>query len=78
MLSGVLNSPRAIEVNVAIMRAFVRMRELLSVNRDLARKLEEFEQKLITHDVQIEEVVEAIRGLMSPLHKPLRRIGYKP
>ena len=77
MLSGVLHSPRAVDVNIAIMRAFVRMRQLLSVNRQLARKLEELENKLIAHDYKIEGIVEAIRGLMNPPPRPTRPIGYR-
>jgi len=78
MLSGVLHSRRAIDVNIAIMRAFVRMRQALSTNRHLAEKLKELENKLVAHDYQIGEIVEAIRGLMSPPEKPIPKIGYKP
>ena len=77
ILSGVLHSDRAIEVNVAIMRAFVRMRRLLSANRDLAYKLEELENKLVAHDGQIKDIVRAIRRMME---EPIRRkpkIGYR-
>ena len=76
ILSGVLHSDRAIEANVAIMRAFVRMRRILSSNRELARKLEELENKLVAHDDQIKEIVRAIRRMME---EPIRRkpkIGY--
>jgi hypothetical protein len=78
MLSGLLRSKRAVEVNIAIMRAFVKMREVLSANQDLARKLEELESKLIAHDYQIEDIVQAIRGLMQPAETTIPRIGYKP
>jgi hypothetical protein len=78
MLSGILHSRRAVEVNIAILRAFVRMRHLLSANRELALKLAELENKLIAHDGKIEEIVEAIRGLMNPPHQPRRQIGYRP
>jgi hypothetical protein len=78
MLSGILRSDRAIEVNLAIMRAFVQMRQMLTSNARLARKLEELENKLIAHDYQIEEIIQAIRGLMLAPGKPTPPIGYKP
>ena len=76
MLSGVLNSPRAVKVNVAIMRAFVRMREAMSSDRDLARRLDALEKKYAAHDVRITGIFDAIRALMEPPAKPRRRIGY--
>jgi hypothetical protein len=66
MLSGVLNSPRAVQVNIAIMRAFVRLRGVLSAHKDLAEKLAELEKKLSQHDGQIRAIFEAIRELMDP------------
>ncbi len=63
MLSSVLRSKRAVQVNIAIMRAFVRLRELLSTHADLARKLEAMEKK---YDTQFKVVFDAIRQLMSP------------
>jgi len=77
MLSGVLNSDRAIEVNIAIMRAFVKLREILATHKDLARKLEELERKLGQHDTHFQAVFEAIRQLMAPPPpQPKRRIGF--
>lgn len=75
MLSGVLNSPRAIEVNIAIMRTFVRLRELLLSNKELARKLEQMERK---YDAQFKVVFDAIRQLMEPPPQPVKkgRIGF--
>jgi hypothetical protein len=73
MLSGVLNSERAIQVHIAIMRAFVRLRRLLSTNADLSRKLEALEQK---YDSQFRVVFEAIRALMAEPEKPRRPIGF--
>ena len=70
MLSGVLNSPRAVQVNVAIMRAFVRLREVLANHKDLAAKLADLERKLATHDGQIRAIFEAIRELMNPALPP--------
>ena len=74
MLSGVLNSPRAIQVNIAIMRAFVRLRELLSSHSGLAAKLSELETK---YDEQFRVVFQAIRALMAPPDPPRRQIGFQ-
>ena len=77
MLSSVLNSDRALEVNIAIMRAFVRLREIMSTHKDLARKLDELERKLSGHDEKFAIVFEAIRQLMAPPAVPAKpRIGY--
>ncbi len=74
MLSSVLNSDRAIEVNIAIMRAFVKLRELMLTHKDLARKLEQLEEK---YDSQFQVVFEAIRELMTPSPEPAKRkIGF--
>ncbi|MCX5868689.1 MAG: ORF6N domain-containing protein [Proteobacteria bacterium] len=73
MLSSVLKSPRAIMVNVEIMRAFVRLRRILASNRELARKLDALERK---YDRQFAVVFEAIRQLMSPPVPRCRRIGF--
>jgi hypothetical protein len=77
MLSGVLHSPRAVQVNVAIMRAFVRLREALLSHKDLADKLAELERKIAGHDASIQSLFEAIRQLMAPLTDPPRKeIGF--
>ena len=76
MLSGILRSDRAIDVNIAIMRAFVRMQFILSTNSDLMGKLDELENKLIAHDYQIEDIVKAIRKLMYEPRKVKPKIGY--
>jgi hypothetical protein len=76
MLSSVLHSERAVQVNIAIIRAFVRIREFLSTHKDLARKLEELERKYESHDSQIKAVFEAIRELMKPPQPTRRRIGF--
>jgi hypothetical protein len=73
MLSSVLNSPRAIQVNIAIMRAFVQLRAILSSHADLARKLEKLEKK---YDAQFRVVFDAIRQLMIPPDRPRKRIGF--
>jgi phage regulator Rha-like protein len=77
MLSSVLRSKRAVQVNIAIMRAFVRLREILATHKDLARKLDDHERRLGEHDHQIQVVFEAIRQLMAPPPAPKRRrIGF--
>lgn len=78
MLSSVLNSERAIQVNIAIMRAFVKLRGMLVTHRALARKLTELEQKTEKHDQQIHAIFEAIRQLMAPPESSRRRIGFYP
>ncbi len=77
MLSTVLNSERAIRINVAIMRAFVKLREMLSAHKALARKLTELERKLEGHDAQIHSLFEAIRQLMAPPKRVRRKIGFQ-
>ncbi|MBI4136072.1 MAG: ORF6N domain-containing protein [Candidatus Vogelbacteria bacterium] len=74
MLSGVLHSERAVLVNVAIMRAFVRLRRLLATNVNLARKLAELENK---YDAKFKVVFDAIRKLMSPLEPKRQPIGFR-
>lgn len=76
MLSGVLNSSRAEQVNIAIMRAFVRLRETLSLHKELAHKLAELERKIENHDEHIQTLFEAIHQLMEPPEKPRREIGF--
>ena len=66
MLSSVLNSERAIQVNIAIMRAFVKLRHILSTHKELANKLNELERKTEEHDIEIRSIFEAIRQLMAP------------
>jgi len=75
MLSSILHSKRAIQVNIEIMRAFVRLRRILSSHADLARKLEELEKK---YDAQFRVVFDAIRRLMAPSEPepPKKRIGF--
>ncbi|MEK6599813.1 MAG: ORF6N domain-containing protein [Deltaproteobacteria bacterium] len=73
MLSSVLNSKRAIQVNIAIMRAFVKLREMLATNKDLARKIHEMEKK---YDSQFKVVFDAIHQLMTPPEPKHKRIGF--
>ena len=74
MLSSVLRSERAVQVNIEIMRAFVRLREMLSADADLARRLDALEKR---HDAQFRVVFDAIRELMTPPARTGRRIGFR-
>jgi len=74
MLSSVLNSDRAIAVNIEIMRAFVKLREMVASHKVLAKKLEELEKK---YDAQFKVVFDAIHALLEPPKKPKRRIGFE-
>jgi hypothetical protein len=74
MLSSVLRSPRAIRINIEIVRAFVRLRRMLDSNRELARRLTALEQK---YDGRFTMVFDAIRQLMTPPAKPRRNIGFR-
>jgi hypothetical protein len=76
MLSSVLNSQRAVQVNIAIMRAFVKFREILTTHRELAEKIEELEKKYRQHDGKINAVFDAIRKMLQPPVSPRRRIGF--
>ncbi|MDD5135888.1 MAG: ORF6N domain-containing protein [Candidatus Omnitrophica bacterium] len=78
MLSSVLNSERAVQVNIVIMRAFVKIREILATHKELAAKLNELENKVSKHDTDIGAIFEAIRQLMAPPPEPpKRRIGFR-
>jgi hypothetical protein len=74
MLSSVLRSKRAVQVNISIMRAFVKIREMLSTHKDLARKLANMEKK---YDSQFKMVFDAIRQLMTPVEPKKRKIGFR-
>lgn len=78
MLSSVLNSEKAILVNIAIMRAFVKVRQILTANKDLTAKLEELERRVGSHDVKIQAIFEAIKRLTMPVEvqKKKERIGF--
>jgi hypothetical protein len=77
MLASVLNSPRAIEASLYVVRAFVRLRNLLAGHKELAQKLKELEQHISRHDSDIQTIVKAIRQLMTPPElSPKRRLGF--
>lgn len=78
MLSSVLRSKQAIQINIAIMRAFVKLRETLSLHRELAARLQDVERKIVDHDANIQSIFDAIRRLMNPPAQPSKRIGFKP
>ena len=84
MLSSVLNSPRAVQVNIAIMRTFVKLREILSTNKALAQKFLELERKIGDHDAAILDIVAAIRKMMAQASsenisvRPKGPIGFQP
>ena len=76
MLSSVLNSERAVKVNIAIMRAFVKLRQLIDTNRELAQKFSELERRVGKHDEEIAAILEAMRQLMVPPENPRRESGF--
>ena len=77
MLSGVLHSKRAVQVNIAIMRAFVKLRNILGAHKELAYKLKELEDRIEKHDTEIQSIFDAIRQLMAPPPEPpKKRIGF--
>jgi len=77
MLSSVLKSHRAIQVNITIMRTFVQLRGLAVTHKELSAKLKELERKVASHDGHIRSLFEAIRQLMTPSASPGRRIGFE-
>ncbi|MEK6538794.1 MAG: ORF6N domain-containing protein [Nitrospirota bacterium] len=78
MLSGVLKSKRAVRVNIAIMRAFVKLREMLSTHKELAFQFRELERKVDKHDGEIQAIFKAIQRLMAEPEKPKAKFGFHP
>jgi hypothetical protein len=76
MAASVLNTPRAIESSIFVVRAFVGLRQILATHTELARKFLELEAHLKDHDQQIQAIFEAIHQLMAPPEKPKKKIGY--
>jgi hypothetical protein len=76
MAATVLNSERAVQMSVFVVRAFVRLRQMLAANREFAERIKELEKHLETHDVTIQEIVRIIRKLMSPLPSHRSKIGF--
>ncbi|MCD6265948.1 MAG: ORF6N domain-containing protein [Deltaproteobacteria bacterium] len=77
MAATVLNTQRAIEASIFIVRAFVALREMVATQKELARKLSDLEQHLKDHDQQIQAIFEAIRQLMSPPERSRKKIGFE-
>jgi hypothetical protein len=76
MVASVLNSPRAVEISVYVVRAFVKLREMLDTHKELGLKLAELEKRIAVHDEDISTLFEAIRQLMEPPGKSGKRIGF--
>lgn len=76
MLASVLNSPQAVEVSILVVKAFIRLREMLTTHKDLARKLEDLERLVQGHDEGIQTLFDAIRQLMAPPPDKSRKIGF--
>ena len=77
MLSSVLRSKRAVQVNIEIMRIFVKLREVLATHKDLALKFEKLEKRIVAHDEQIQTIFEVIQRLMAPPEKKKNKIGFE-
>ncbi|MCL5030298.1 MAG: ORF6N domain-containing protein [Bacteroidetes bacterium] len=77
MLASILNSQRAVEASVYVVRAFVKLREILSTHKELGQKLKELEFKIETHDEQITSIIEAINQLLAPPPEPKRKMGFQ-
>jgi len=77
MAATVLNSKRAVDMSIFVVRAFVRMREALATNQKIMAKLKDLEKKVGAHDIEIEEIVTAIQEMMKPPEAPGRKIGFK-
>mgnify|MGYP003512896240 CR=1 FL=1 len=78
MLASVLNSKRAVEVNIQIVRIFTGMREALFISKDVLLKLEKLEKKITVHDENIEMIFRTLRQLINPPQQQRKRIGFKP
>jgi hypothetical protein len=76
MAASVLNSPKAVEMSILVVRAFVRVRQILAGNRQLAAKLDELERRVAAHDKNIGALFQAVRSLMAVPEKPTRKIGF--
>ena len=76
MVASVLNTPRAIESSIFVVRAFVRLRQILATHKELSRKLVDLEQRIESHDEQIQAIFEVIRQLMAPPDKKVKKIGF--
>jgi len=78
MLSGILNSKRAIQVNIMIMRTFIKLKQMIATHKELAYKIEELERKYKKHDREIDSIFNAIKKMLEPPKSPQRKIGFQP
>jgi len=78
MLSCILNSDRAINVNIQIIRIFTKLKRLLLTHKDILMQMQKIEKKLTAHDDDIRLIFEALKKLLSPAQEPRQRIGFKP
>lgn len=78
MLASVLKSKQALEVSISVIEIFVKMREMLSTNKDILLKMQQIEKKLTGHDEDIKLIFEALKQLLNPPQEPRQRIGFKP
>jgi hypothetical protein len=78
MAANVLNSPRAIQASVYVVRAFVRLRQVLAMHKELAQKVAELERRVGGHNVAIRSLMDAIKRLAAPPQPPKARIGFRP
>ncbi len=78
MLASVLKSKQALEVSISFIEIFVKMREMLSTNKDILLKMQQMEKKLTGHDEDIKLIFEALKQLLNPPQEPRKRIGFKP
>ena len=76
MAANVLKSERAVRMSVYVVRAFVRLRDVLATHKEVVRKLVDLERRIGQHDADIQAIVEAIRQLVKPPDKPRRQIGF--
>ncbi len=77
MAANVLKTPRAVQMSVFVVRAFVRLREMMLVHAHIAEKLAQLERRVGQRDVHIQAIIEAIRQLMAPPVKPRREMGFR-
>ncbi len=78
MLASVLKSKQALEVSISVIEIFVKMREMLSTNKDILLKMQQMEKKLTGHDEDIKLIFEVLKQLLTPPQEPRKRIGFKP
>ena len=77
MLSSVLNSRRAVEVNIRVVRVFIRLREMISTNKEILHKLEQLEKRMDNKDAEVQNIFDVLHELVDPQRPPREQIGYK-